>query len=429
MNGYDGEVVWSSSDSYIADVNDNGFVTGGYKGGTATITADTGEQLYTCEITNHVPMRDISPADMVAEMKMGTNFARTMDDIDWSRNVGYDYYRPKKGGLDKIQYHLSETFDIPSDKTVSDFARMGYNAVRLNVSFTLFTDDKTFEIDKEYLDLLEETVNKFLSNGMYCIIDPHCDYIGYSWVGDKWDQHWMADEYKDYVDKRYAAVWKQVAERFKDYDDHLIFEAMNEPSEGDKVYEEGGPYYGRYDEFERDNKKGVAELNELFVRTVRATGGNNEQRVLSVSPMKQFQLEYFEDFTPPADDRLIVQAHYYFNSDGTPYTSWKKDNPQDTKKVDDDFEILKRFKERTGLPVIIGEWGNAESLPINDRIEQAKYILTKAKSLGMPAFWWEFTIQYETDPVRDRWSLYDRKKNRWTQPELIEAIRSIAYSE
>lgn len=104
-------------------------------------------------------------------------------------------------------------------------------------------------------------------------------------------------------------------------------------------------------------------------------------------------------------------------------------NPADTKKVDEDFEMLKRFKERTGLPVIIGEWGNAESLPLDDRIDQAKYILTKAKQLGMPAFWWEFTIQYETDPMRDRWSLYNRKTNEWSHPELIEAIRSVIYSE
>lgn len=429
LKGFDGEITWLSSDPYIANVN-NGIVTGGHKGGTAAITAKTGEQTYTCTVANVAAMRDISPSEMVAEMKLGTNFARSLDQIDWTREIGYDDYKnPKLSGFDKIHYYLNKYFYIPTPKTLSDFSKAGYNAVRLNVSFTLFTDDKTFAIDKEFLDVLEETVNKFLDNGMYCIIDPHCDYMAYSWVGDKWDQNWMADKYKDYVDNRYAAIWSQVAERFKDYDEHLLFEAMNEPADGDKVYEKDGPYYGRYDEFERYNKKRVDELNELFVKTIRTTGGNNARRVLSVSPMKQFT-QYLDDFTAPADDRLIVQMHYYFNSeDGSLVTSWKRDNPDDTKQIDEAFDRIKKFKDRTGLPVILGEWGNAECLPINDRIDQATYIINKAKNLGVPAFWWESTSIKHLDPDFDRWSLYNRTINKWYWPELIDAISAVVYNK
>jgi endoglucanase len=420
LKGYDGKISWSSSEPYIANVN-NGIVTGGHKGGTAIITARAGEQTYTCTVTNVAAMRDISPSEVVAEMKLGTNFARSLDQIDWTREIGYDDYKiPKISGFDKIHYYLNRFFYIPTPKTLSDFSKVGYNAVRLNVSFTLFTDNKTFAIDKEFLDVLEETANKFLDNGLYCIIDPHYDYLGYSWVGDKWDQNWMADQYKAYVDDRYAAIWSQVAERFKDYDDHLLFEAMNEPGVGEQVTGEGGAYYGRDDALDRDCKKRVSELNNLFVQTVRATGGNNTSRVLSVSPMKQLT-EYLKDFKVPSDDRLIVQVHYYFQNNSFA-TSWKRDNPADTKHIDQAFDMIKRFRDRTGMPVILGEWGNTESMPLNDRIDQAIYIINKAKNLGVPAFWWESTGIKHTDPDYDRWSLYNRTINKWYWPELIDAI-------
>ncbi|HEX2945661.1 MAG TPA: glycoside hydrolase family 5 protein [Clostridia bacterium] len=433
LNGFDGEITWSSSDPYVVNVN-NGVVTGGHKSGTATITAKIGEkpgeQTYTCTVKNTATMRDISPSQMVAEMKLGTNFARSLDQVGWDRNIGYDEYtEPRFSDYSKIRYYLMKYLYIPTPKTLSAFSKVGYNAVRLNVSFSLFTDDKTFVIDKEFLDLLEEIVNKFLDNGMYCIIDPHYDYLGRSWVGDRWEQNWMADEYKDYVDKRYAAIWSQVAERFKDYDDHLLFEAMNEPADGDKVYEEGGPYFGRYEEFERYNKKRVDEINELFVKTVRTTGGNNTRRVLSVSPMKQVT-DYLGDFKTPSDDRLIVQVHYYFNKDdGSHPSSWKSNNPADTKQIDEAFDRIKKFKDRTGLPVILGEWGNAENLPLNDRIDQAKYIINKAKNLGLPAFWWESTKLLRNQTDYDRWSLYNRSANEWYWPELIDAISSVIYDK
>jgi len=427
LQGFDGEIAWSSSDPYIANVN-SGIVTGGHKSGTAIITAKAGEQAYTCTVKNVAAMRDISPAEIVAEMKLGTNFWRSLDQIDWTRKIGYDEYtKPRFSDYDKIHYYLMKYFYIPTSKTLSDFSKVGYNAVRLNVSFTSFTNDKTFAIDKEFLDLLEEVVNKFLDNGMYCIIDPHGDYMQYSWVGDKWEQNWMADQYKDYVDKRYAAIWSQVAERFKDYDDHLFFEAMNEPCLGPQVNEEGGAYYGRDAECDRDSKKRVSELNNLFVQTVRATGGNNTSRILSVSPMKELT-EYLDDFNAPSDDRLIVQAHYYFQNNSL-ITSWKRDNPDDTKHIDQAFDMVKRFKDRTGMPVILGEWGNTESLPLNDRIDQATYIINKAKNLGMPAFWWESTKLLKTEPDYDRWSLYNRSANEWYWPELIDAISSAVYNK
>src|SRR5262249_47547310 len=156
--------------------------------------------------TNVTTMRNISPSQLVAEMKLGTNFAHALDAVGWDQKLGYDEYKEERYvGYNKIQYYLSQYLYIPTAQTVSDPSKAGDNAVRLNVSFSLFTNDKTFQIDKDFLDVVEKTVNMFLDKGMYCIIDPHCDYLSYSWVGDKWERNWMADQYKDYVNTRYSS--------------------------------------------------------------------------------------------------------------------------------------------------------------------------------------------------------------------------------
>lgn len=75
--------------------------------------------------------------------------------------------------------------------------------------------------------------------------------------------------------EKYAAVWTIIANRFKDYDEHLIFESMNEVTcsvAEQNMWNESGMSY------DRDILK---SFNQLFVNTVRGTGGNNTKRWLA----------------------------------------------------------------------------------------------------------------------------------------------------
>ena len=69
---------------------------------------------------------------------------------------------------------------------------------------------------------------------MYVIIATHNDYTPYTpyrtYVGDHNEDAWMLDQYKPYVDKRFAESWRQIAEFFKDYDEYVMFPAQNEPA-------------------------------------------------------------------------------------------------------------------------------------------------------------------------------------------------------
>lgn len=417
-------IVWSSSDPYVAKVDQNGIVTGRHKGGVTTISAATNRQVLTSLVTNVVTMRDISSSEIVAEIKIGTNYASALDDLDWNRKVGYDY---SVTGADKITKYLSKVGWVPTDRVAADLKQGGYDAVRLGISFSLYTDDKTFEVDKEWLDLIEATANDFLDQGMYCIIEPHYDYLQYSWVGDHWDGMWMLDKYDDYVNPRFEAIWRQVAERFVNYDDYLLFEAVNEPTIDNSEFVEIYSNEDGRDKFLLDKTN---EMNAIFLRTVRATGGNNANRHLILALPEIEDARFLSGLEiPEADDRIIATIHYYFHlDDWSDYNSWSRKNKSDTQQIDEEFAQTKQFMDETGLPVIMGEWANTEVISLEERIDQATYILQKAHDLGIPGFWFEGTMS-DTDPARYKFSLYNRYENVWYWPELGDAMMNVVYAK
>jgi aryl-phospho-beta-D-glucosidase BglC (GH1 family) len=383
-------------------------------------------------------MRDITAAQLVAEIKIGTNHCNALSfglsnfnfTVRIKDNIGYmedpDPNNPYsklqeltlwRGGVapfvppelanekasDGSEFYTLEKFR----QVIQAFKEAGYNAVRLPVDWTAWTNDITFEIDEDWLDLVESCVQIILDAGLYCIIDTHEDYLGISWVGDHWDKEWLASKYKQYVDTRFAALWKQISERFKSYGDYLLFESFNEPfSDLDNSY----------------CTARINELQELFVKTVRETGGNNAKRFLSLTYYNAGLFSNLQYLQLPKDTRLIVQVHYYYTyglGDFRPVTSWSKN---DTAQIDSAFDTIKQFVDETGVPVILGEFGNTEIMPTADRIAQAKYILEKATELGIPAFWWEETLSSSINDKSTYFSLYNRNKMAWEHPDILKAI-------
>jgi endoglucanase len=107
-------------------------------------------------------------------------------------------------------------------------------------------------IDASWLDRVEEVVNYVLSDGMYVIINEH------------WDNGWIQPTYaqQEYVNNRLAAMWQQIAVRFRDYDDHLLFAGTNEVMVTNDYGTPIKEYYTVQNSY-----------NQTFVNTVRSTGG------------------------------------------------------------------------------------------------------------------------------------------------------------
>lgn len=309
----------------------------------------------------------------------------------------------------------------------------GFNTIRIPVSYlSKIGEAPDYTIDSAWLDRVQEVVDYVVGNDMYAVMNIHGD--GYYTV----DGGWLlcVDDNQDEIKAKYEAVWKQIADRFKDYDEHLIFESMNE--EFDNTYG-------------RPNKDGYANINEynrIFVDTVRGTGSNNTKRWLLL-PGWNTNIEYTVGnygFVIPEDKlcesdgkRIMISVHYYdpynFTIDensSSAKTQWGKyatenfDNWGQEDHVDSQMQMLHDTFIAEGYPVIIGEMGVQDKTHLSESFNEYRrywleYVVKSAKANGcIPVYWdngWN---------GKNGFGLFDRTSCTVTQQSLIDAmIRAI----
>ena len=300
-------------------------------------------------------------------------------------------------------------------KATNNILDQGTNIVRLPVTWTPFVNDTTFEIDEVWLERVAEEVGYILQNNAYCILDLHNDYLGKSFVGDHWETRWMDARYKDYVDRRFAAIWQQIATYFKNYPRKLMFETCNEPTMSWYDGVEEGYFEGQ--------RSRVNELNELFVETVRATGGKNTDRILNVVAAEYSTAKTLESMTPPQDDNLIMQVHSYDQIEA-------RESGFDSKaETDKFFAAIDAFVSRTGIPVMIGETGVSHLKPEETYLSEISYFFRQARQRNIPVLWWEdyYSInEYNKDDLehlgRIYW-LYNKETDKWQRGKILRTIK------
>ena len=185
----------------------------------------------------------------------------------------------------------------------------GFQSIRIPVSYLSKIDDNNgYKIDSAWLDHVQEVVDYCVQNDMYAIVNMHGD--GYTTVSGSWLLCANSDQTK--IKAKYKACWEQIADRFKNYDEHLIFESMNEEFDGT---------YGTPNKTAYNN---INDYNQIFVDTVRQTGGNNDRRWLLI-PGWNTNINYTADnygFVLPTDQylssdiasgekRIMISVHYY----------------------------------------------------------------------------------------------------------------------
>lgn len=155
-----------------------------------------------------------------------------------------------------------------------------------------------------------------IANDLYVIINMHGD--GYHSVDGGW--LFCDGSNQTAIRAKYKACWKQIATRFRSYDQHLIFESMNEE------------YDGTYGTPNRTYYENINQLNQIFVDTVRTSGGNNAKRWLML-PGWNTNINYTVGdygFRVPTDNnctaggkRIMISVHYY-----DPWASAEKKAPR-----------------------------------------------------------------------------------------------------
>lgn len=398
---------WSTSDKSVISVKAGGKVTA-KKAGTATVTVKVkGTKLKaSCKFTvkkktaasqttntsTNKSSSAYDPEKIVSGMTIGWNLGNTLDSTgSWLSN--------------KMDCETAWGNPKTTKAMIDAVKKAGFNTIRIPVSWGDHIDANA-NIDKQWLDRVQEVVDYAYKNDMYVILNSHHDL---SWI--KLD---AANEKN--VTKKLKNLWKQIAARFKDYDEKLLFEGLNEPRTiGSSKEWTGGTAAER---------KVLNSLYQTFVETVRSTGGNNKTRVLILTPYgANSSTETLKDlWLPEDDDRIAVSVHGYW-----PYMSAfdgnlseKKLTDSGKKEIDNNFSNINKVLLSKGVPVIMDEFGSINKSNTEDRIEIAKYYLSVAEKYGVPCVWWDNGVAEANKS--ETFGLLNRKTLKWYFPELVEAL-------
>ncbi|MGN1109042.1 MAG: glycoside hydrolase family 5 protein, partial [Oscillospiraceae bacterium] len=337
---------------------------------------------------------DITALELTADIKVGWNIGNTLD---------------ATGGSGLTQ-ETSWGNPAVTPELIQAVKDAGFNAVRIPTTWERQMDDNNV-IREDWIARVQEIVDYAYSRDMYVILNMH---------HEEWYQPYADKE--EEISAKMTACWTQIAERFKDYDEHLIFEGMNEPRWKNTEFEwNGGNDEGR---------QVVNHLNKVFVDAVRATGGNNQYRFLMVCPYAANSSESaLSALEIPDDDRLIVSVHAYipysFALQNPGSDKWLASKPNCTKEINELADVLDRLFISKGQAVIVGECGAMNRENEEYRAQWAEYYFAKFKEIGVPCFWWDNGSFYSGETF----GLFDRRTNEVKYPVLLEAMMKGASGE
>ncbi len=312
---------------------------------------------------------------------------------------------------------------VITEKLIKAVKAAGFKSIRIPVSYlSKIGSAPNYTIDSAWLDRVQEVVDMCVDNGLYAIINVHGD--GYYSISGGWLL--CAESDQKTIKAKYEKVWTQIAARFKNYDEHLIFESMNEVFDGN--------YNGPTAEYYAN----INAYNQIFVDTVRKSGGKNANRYLLVPGWNTDINSTVEgtDFKLPTDskNRIIVSVHYYDpyefclkesakgifrwgNAVTTQAPGWGKED-----YLDGQFDKLYDSFISKGVPVIIGEYGAIDKSYNDERSTTYRayfyeYLNYAAVKRGIVTVLWDNGYN-----GKNGFGVFDRSGATQTQPELIKAI-------
>lgn len=314
-------------------------------------------------VDNGVMREGLTALEATRLMGNGINLGNTLEACD--NNVGIKTNTP-------LSYETYWGQPKTTQAMIDGMKAAGFDTIRIPVAWMtnathLYEGDYT--IDAGYMDRVEEVVRYARKAGMYVIINDHWDGGWYGMFGSE------SAETRALAMEAYKGMWQQIAERFRDYSDYLIFESANEELGG--RFDENSPLYcsDSVVTYLTDDERYALtnEINQTFVDVVRATGGNNATRFLLIAGystnIDQTCDDRFQMPKDTAESKLMVSVHYYDPwsycgaSSAASATKWGK--VSDYEYLDQQLAKMTKFTE-AGYGVVIGEYG---ALPGSDGLK------------------------------------------------------------
>ncbi len=390
-------VQWSSSDKTVATVK-KGTVTAKQEGAAKITVKIKGTDIKAvCTVTvekksgKKKSSAPKSGQELLDKMTIGWNLGNTLDCANCS-------------GLSNELDYETAWGNVKTTKAMIDTVKKaGFNTIRIPVSWGDHMD-KNGKVSDAWMDRVQEIVDYAYDNDMYIILNSHHDN---NWIK-------LTEEDEKEVTKKYKYLWKQIAVRFKNYDEKLLFEGRNEPrTEGSAKEWIGGT---------APEREVINRMYNAFVDAVRDAGGYNKTRYLIVAPYAASSAYVaMADLKLPDDDRIIVSVHNY-----TPFASAFDGNMNNKtftdsgkKEIDNYLSNLNKLFVSKGIPVIIDEFGSVNKNNTDERIKMAEYYVTEAGKLGIPMVWWDNGAH---GTGSENFGLLNRSKLEWYFPELVKAL-------
>jgi endoglucanase len=383
---------------------------------TATVTFTSGGMSRSLAITQKGAGGD--PGDpfetsfeLVENLKVGYNLGNTLDANPWG-----DWWDPSTKTIS--DWETSWGQPLTTQEIIDAIAAKGFNIIRVPVTWYPHMDAND-NVSEEWMARVETVVKYVLNAGCYCILNIQHDNGAANGRTD--GGAWLYADMDDYpaITVRFQKLWKQIAERFKNYDDKLIFESFNEIL--NKQYSWTAPSSASDGAYQAINK-----LQQDFVNVVRETGGNNAYRNLAVTTYSatctnDVAVSAFELPTDKASNHIYLSVHSYDpynfcnnnsgkNADGSEYNYNIEVFDADCQAVIDGlFERVSKKASEVGIPFILGEFGAIdEGKAMAERIKYAKYLKTKFAQYETAGLWWM--------------GLIDRKTLTWTEDEIATVL-------
>ena len=333
----------------------------------------------------------VEQSDIVKKLGVGWNLGNSFEVNDSNRYATVSECEQAWGNPAVTQEFIQKIADA------------GFKTIRIPVTWENHVDENG-KIDPRWLERIKQVVDYVIEADCYAVINAHHD----TWYELGSENYTMAEAHM-------RNIWGQIGYYFKYYDEHLLFEAMNEPRMFASAYEwSGGTDL---------SQKKLNYLNQLFVDIIREQGGNNENRYLFIPTYSGSNLlETFESLEIPDDDHIIVSIHAYtpynFAMVETETANWDEQNPWDTGDVDMCMKRIRYFFTEKGIPAVITEFGVMDKNNIKERVKWTSYFVEKAEEAGSTCFWWDGG----NSPSGKEYRLFDRATGEVIYPKLVEVL-------
>ena len=344
--------------------------------------------------------------------------------VGWNLGNTFD----ATGGTREDIYSQEQSWGNPivDASLIQRVKEAGFKSIRIPVTWYRHTDSD-YTINPAFLARVREVIDYCYAQDLIVIINMHHE----EWLNHK---DLANDQVK--IGEQLAAMWRQIADYFADYDQRLIFEAMNEPRMKDTRVEWTG---------NKDGFDAVNYLNQVFVDTIRTNPkGNNAERCLMVpgyaasSSRQAMSAITFPTVNGEVVNNLIISVHGYVPYDFCLSDNWADFDPTNkshTSGIDSMFSNMQKLFIDKGIPVVLGETGATNT---NNNLEArerwAYYIGAKAAAYGIPTLIWDNGNNQSSGGECHAWvrrKLHEKLRSQKTPyiiPTVIEQLMAGANS-